>query len=31
MNLVERDDLLKIKKEQHEKYGYQFDDEFYIW
>ncbi|KAF8311667.1 metallopeptidase MepB [Cantharellus anzutake] len=30
IGLKERDELLKIKKEQHERYGYPFDNEFYI-
>jgi len=31
IGLKEREELLKIKKEQHEKSGYPFDNEFYIW
>lgn len=27
----ERDELLKLKAEEHTKYGYPADDKFYIW
>lgn len=28
---IERGELLKLKSEEHEKYGYPASDEFYLW